>query len=615
MDLAPHMLVKALRGAGECCEAMRIEDYSLIGDCRTGALVSTRGSIDWLCLPRFDSPACFAALLGNQEHGCWEIRPRGEIREVHRRYHGYSPILETEFTTTDGVVRLIDFMPTERSLPQVVRIVRGLRGRVPMQMLLTIRFDYGLLIPWVRSCEGGISAVAGPHAVHVRSDVKMTGRDMSTVAEFTVAAEQQNCFVLSYSSSFEPAEHPAAASEALEQTADCWKRWIASARHEGEHRDAVLRSLVTLKGLSYAPTGGLIAALTTSLPECLGGQRNWDYRYCWIRDGTFTLYALIESGFTAEAVAWRDWLARAVAGEPSQTQALYAVDANRWLREAQVPWLPGYEGSRPVRIGNGAVEQLQLDVYGEIMDTLHVARTRGLPPDENTWRIQKVLMGHLEKIWRQPDNGIWEIPGARRHMTHSKIMVWVAFDRAVKAVERFGLDGPVERWRALRQEVHDDVCERGFDAEKNSFVQVYGSREVDASLLLIPALGFLPPGDPRVRGTIEAIERELLRDGLVRRYRTESGIDSLPGDEGAFLLCSFWLADAWTLMGRHQQAEQLFAYLLSLRNEVGLLPEQYDTSRRRFLGNFPQAFSHVALINTARNLAADETSPLAQRGR
>lgn len=594
---------------------MRLEDYGLVGDCRTGALVSTAGSIDWMCTPRFDSPACFAALLGNEEHGCWQLCPQTEVQGVRRRYLGHSLILETEFRTATGLVRLIDFMPPDLDQPQVVRIAEGLEGIVPMRMKLTIRFDYGSMIPWVRAHEQGISAIAGPHSLYLHSDVPTHGKNLSTVAEFHISGGHRVAFVLGYAASHAKAPQLTNAHEALRCSTAWWDQWVGPARYRGPYRDAVLQSLVVLKGLTYAPTGGLVAALTTSLPEDLGGTRNWDYRFCWLRDATYTLYAFIEAGLFEEAAAWRDWLVRAVAGAPSQAQPLYAVDGDRWLDETHLPWLPGYENSRPVRIGNAAAGQLQLDLFGEVMDTLHAARARGLQPNENAWRVQKAMMRHLEEIWQNPDSGIWELRGEARQLTHSKVMVWVAFDRAVKAVERFGLDGPVERWRELRAAVHEQVCTHGFSQEKNSFVQTYGSDEVDASLLLIPEVGFLPANDPRVRGTIEAVERELMQDGLVRRYRTETRADRLPGDEGTFLLCSFWLADAWALTGRQKQAEQLFEHLLSIRNEVGLLSEEYDTAHDRLVGNFPQAFSHLGLINSARNLAAEEESPSEERAR
>ncbi len=592
---------------------MRIEDYSLIGDCRTAALVSKNGSIDWLCLPRFDSPACFAALLGDEQHGCWQICPQGEIRSVKRQYRGHSLILETEFTTPQGVVELVDFMPPDLDQPQLVRIVHCREGEVPMKMLLVMRFAYGWLVPWVRALDGGLSAVAGPDQLFIRSDVRLRGRVMQTLAEFTLSAGQQASFVLGHSSSYTKPPELLDPFDALALAQKWWDAWIKDAQCAGEYREAVLRSLVVLKGLTYKPTGGLLAAPTTSLPEELGGKRNWDYRYCWLRDSTFTLFSLVQSGFTSEAQAWRDWLIRAVAGSPSQAEPVYAVDADRWLREIELTWLPGYENSKPVRVGNAAAQQLQLDLFGEVMDTLHAARSRGLHPEENAWRVQKALLEELEQIWQQPDSGIWEMRGKPRQLTHSKIMVWVAFDRAVKAVERFRLNGPVDKWRQLRQVVHEEVCTRGYSTKKNSFVQAYDSEEMDAALLLIPAIGFLPPDDPRVRGTIESVERELMVDGLLRRYRTESGHDGVEGSEGVFLLCSCWLADAWALIGRHREAKELFERVLSLRNEVGLLSEEYDVHNHRMVGNFPQAFSHVALINTARNLTPEEESPAQQR--
>jgi GH15 family glucan-1,4-alpha-glucosidase len=592
----------------------RIEDYALIGDRHTGALVSREGSIDWLCVPRFDSDACFAALLGSADHGRWCVRPTGEVRENRRRYRPDTLILETDFETDHGAVRLIDFMPRRTRSPQVVRTVLGLGGRVEMSMEAVIRFNYGAGIPWVRGQDGAISAVAGPDALYLSSDVELRGEDLKTVADFTVAEGQRVSFVLLWHPSYRRRPPVVDPNRALADTEKWWRRWAGRCSYDGPWRDAVVRSVITLKALTYAPTGGIAAALTTSLPEQLGGERNWDYRYCWLRDATFSLYALLSADYEEEACAWRDWMVRAVAGDPSQVQTLYGIDGQRRLAEIEIPWLEGYERSAPVRIGNAASSQLQLDIFGEVMDAMHLARRRGIHPDENAWRVQKEMLKHLEEIWRQPDEGIWEIRGPRQQLTHSKVMVWVAFDRAVKAVEQDGLAGPVDRWRKLRQAVHDEVCAQGFDRRRNAFVQSYGSDDLDASLLMMPMVGFLPAGDSRVQGTIQAIQRELTRDGLVMRYATGAGFDGLAGDEGAFLLCSFWLADALVLGGQRQEAQTLFERLLSLRNDVGLLSEEYDAATGRFLGNYPQAFSHVALVNTAMNLAA-EHGPSAHRAR
>lgn len=582
-----------------------IEDYALIGDCQTGALVSRGGSIDWLCLPRFDSGACFASLLGTPEHGRWLIRPAGEIRATRRRYRHDTLILETDFETTDGAVTLIDFMPPRSVEPDLVRTVVGRKGRVPMYFELVIRPDYGSLIPWVRSVDDGLIAVAGPDGFHVRSDVPLHGENFKTVSDFTVSAGQTVSFVMDW---FPSHRHPSPGIDpvkSLVATELWWRRWSRKCTYQGPWRGPTMRSLITLKALTYAPTGGIVAALTTSLPEQLGGVRNWDYRYCWPRDATFALYALLEAGYIDEARAWRDWLLRAVAGNPAQIQALYGVAGEHHLREFELPWLPGYENSAPVRVGNAAYNQLQLDVFGEVMGTMDLARAKGLHPDENAWRVQRVLMEHLEKIWTEPDEGIWEIRGARRHFTYSKVMAWVAADRAVRTIEQFGAEGPLDRWRAMRDTIHEEVCRLAYNAEMNSFVQSYGSKELDASLMMLPLVGFLPASDPRIRGTVEAIERHLLHDGFVLRYDTRSGVDGLPGSEGAFLLCSFWLVDNLALLGRLADAQALFERLLGLQNDVGLLAEEYDPRLGRMLGNFPQAFSHVALVNSARILSRE----------
>jgi GH15 family glucan-1,4-alpha-glucosidase len=579
-----------------------IEDYALIGDCETAALVGREGSVDWLCLPRFDSAACFAALLGTHDHGRWLLTPAGGVRAVRRRYRDGTLVLETEFETDDGAVALIDCMPPRTELPALVRVVEGRRGRVPMRLELTIRLAYGSLIPWVRRADDGIVAVGGPDALHLRTPVELHGEDFQTVADFAVSAGQRVPFTLTWFPSHRPEPAALNALDAVEATTRWWQEWSERCSFVGPWREAVVRSLITLKALTYAPTGGLVAAPTTSLPEQLGGVRNWDYRYCWLRDATFALYALMIGGYVEEARAWREWLLRAVAGKPSQAQILYGVAGERLLPEWELPWLPGYEKSAPVRIGNAAAGQFQLDVYGEVADALHCARRVGLEPDENAWRVEKALVAFVESVWSEPDEGIWEVRGPRRLFTHSRVMAWVALDRAVKAVERFRLDGPVERWRAVRDAIHADVCRQGYDAELGAFVQFYGSKLLDASLLMIPLVGFLPADDERVRGTVRAIERHLARDGFVARYHTHPDVDGLPRGEGAFLPCSFWLADNLALQGRQAEARQLFERLLAVRNDVGLLSEEYDPVAGRLLGNFPQSFSHVGLVNTAGNL-------------
>lgn len=581
----------------------RIEDYALIGDCQTAALAARDGSIDWLCVPHFDSPACFAALLGTPEHGRWLLAPAGGARATRRRYRDGTLVLETDHETDGGAVTVIDFMPPRERTPDLVRLVVGTRGAVRMRSELAIRFDYGSVVPWVRREAGGIHAIAGPDMLHLHTPAELRGEGLTTVAEFTVAQGQRVPFVLSWHPSNEPPAPPIDAEEALGHTERWWREWAGCCAYRGEWAEAVTRSLITLKALTFAPTGGLVAAPTTSLPEQLGGVRNWDYRYCWVRDATFTLYALLVAGYRDEAAAWREWLLRAVAGQPSQLHILYGIDGTRRLPELELPWLPGYEGARPVRVGNAAAEQFQLDVYGELFDMLYQCRRAGLPPDEATWRMEKALLGFVGSNWQRPDDGIWEVRGPQRHFTHSKVMAWVAVDRAVKSVEQFGLDGPAAQWRGLRAAIHEQVCREGFDAGLGSFVQSYGSKALDASLLMIPLVGFLPPGDGRVRGTVEAIERGLMKDGLVLRYACDPNVDGLPRGEGAFLACSFWLADCLALLGRRADARGLFERLLALRNDVGLLAEEYDPDHRRLVGNFPQAFSHVGLVNTARNLS------------
>ncbi len=580
----------------------RIEDYALIGDCQTAALVDRTGSIDWLCLPRFDSGACFAALLGQPEHGRWQVTPADPVRRVTRQYRGDSLVLDTTFETDDGVVTVTDCMPIRTAEPDLVRIVRGVRGRVRMRTELVVRFDYGNITPWVRREEHGLVAVAGPDTVHLRTPVTLRPEGWKSVGDFEVAEGQQVPFVLTWHPSHLPPPPPIEAEAAVAATLEYWHEWSARCTYEGEWREAVVRSLITLKALTYAPTGGIVAAPTTSLPESIGGGRNWDYRYCWLRDSTFTLAALIQSGYIEEAASWRDWLLRAVAGRGDEINIMYGVAGERRLPEMELPWLPGYEGSLPVRIGNGAYQQFQLDVFGEVIDSLHLARRYGMDPSAHAWRVERELIKRLEDVWREPDEGIWEVRGPRRHFTHSKLMAWVAFDRAVQDAELYGLDGPVDRWRSLRDELHAEICARAFDSERNTFVQSYGSQEVDAALLMMAEVGFLPATDPRIVGTVRAIEHDLHRDGMVARYRTESGVDGLPHDEGAFVLCTFWLADNYALMGRTADARKIFERLLSVRNDVGLLAEEYDPIAGRQLGNFPQAFSHIGLINTARNL-------------
>ncbi len=578
----------------------------MIGDCHTAALVGRDGSIDWLCLPRFDSGACFAALLGTENHGRWLVAPAGDVSQIRRRYREGTLVLETDYETADGAVTLIDCMPLRSQQPELVRVVVGRRGQVRMQMQLIIRFDYGSIVPWVRRTDTGIRAVAGPDTLVLHTDTDLRGEELTTTAEFMVSEGERIPFVLLWHPSHEPEPAPSNAEEVIAQTEQYWKEWSSRCTYQGRWRDAVVRSLITLKALTYSPTGGIAAAPTTSLPESLGGVRNWDYRFCWLRDATFTLYALMLGGYTDEAQEWREWLLRAVAGEPSQLNIMYGLAGERRLPELELDWLPGYENSRPVRIGNAAHQQFQLDVYGEVMDMLHLTRRAGLHPDENGWRVQSVLMDFLESAWSKPDDGIWEMRGPRRHFTHSKVMAWVAIDRAVKAVERFGLEGPVERWRKLRTTIHDEVCREGFDRIQNTFVEFYGGTDVDASLLMIPLVGFLPPTDPRVSGTVRAIERRLVTGGFVCRYLAKQEVDALPPGEGAFLACTFWLADNFALLGRYQEAQHLFENLLALRNDVGLLSEEYNPVKRRFLGNFPQAFTHVALINTASNLSRSD---------
>ncbi|HVC13199.1 MAG TPA: glycoside hydrolase family 15 protein [Burkholderiales bacterium] len=584
--------------------SLRIEDYALIGDLHTAALVGRDGSIDWLCAPRFDSGACFAALLGDGDNGRWLLAPRGAEAAASRRYRDGSLILETRFETEGGAVTVIDFMPRRKSLERVdlIRMVRGERGTVPMHLDLALRFDYGRTVPWVRRREGGLFGIAGPDAVAVRSPVPLVNKEFRTTAQFEVAQGDMLSFSLTWHPSIRGEAAEPDALRALEDTEGWWQRWSKRLRYQGPWRDAVLRSLITLKALIYEPTGAIVAAPTTSLPEHPGGQRNWDYRYCWLRDATFTLYALLHGGYKAEARAWREWLLRAVAGRPEEIQIMYGVGGERRLPEQELSWLRGYAASQPVRIGNAAHSQVQLDIFGEIMDMFDASRAHGLA-DGDSWHLQKVLLDCLESRWDEPGAGIWEIRGEPRRFTHSKVMAWVAVDRCIKAVQQYGLDGPANRWRKLRATIHQDICNKGFSAARNSFVQYYGGEALDAALLMIPCVGFLPADDPRVVGTVEAIERELVSDGFVSRY-SGGGVDGLPEGEGTFLACSFWRVDCLEMMGRRAEAEQLLARLVAVANDVGLLAEEYDPVARRQLGNFPQAFSHIALVNSALNLAS-----------
>ncbi len=582
----------------------RIEDYAMIGDQVTSALVGRNGSIDWLCLPHFDSQACFAALLGDQDNGSWTIAPQGGAPAARRHYQGDSLILETVFETAGGTVALVDFMAVGQPNPTLVRLVQGRTGRVAMHTDVALRFDYGVSVPWVTKLEdhSGFCAIAGPSMVVLRTGVKLQGRDMRTTAEFTVAAGQTVAFVLTYGESHKPPPPPVDPTAALAQTAAHWQAFISRCRYQGRYKAAVHRSLLTLKALTYAPTGGIVAAPTTSLPEQLGGPRNWDYRYCWLRDASLTLYALMDAGYTEEAVAWRDWLQRSVAGSASQIQIMYGLHGERSLDERELPWLSGYEKSAPVRVGNAASGQVQLDVYGEVLEALHQARRRGLKPAPHGWALQRNIVAHLADIWQGPDEGMWEIRGGAQQFTFSKIMAWVAVDRMIKDAVRYHLHGPIDEWRAMRTAIQERVFREGYDPVRNTFVQVFGGHELDATLLLIPAVGFLPADDPRVVGTVAAVERDLLQDGFVMRYRTQSNLDGLPPGEGAFLACTFWLVDAYAMQGREQEARALFERLLGLCNDVGLLSEEYDSGAKRLVGNFPQAFSHVALVAAAMRL-------------
>src|SRR4029077_6124550 len=590
----------------------KIEDYAFLSDTQTGALVSRDGCVDWLCFPRFDSGACFASLLGTRDNGHWRFWPKDKIDNTRRRYRGQTLILETEIETKSGAVRLIDFMPPRGENPDIIRIVEGLRGKMSMHMELIIRFDYGQIVPWVRQRHGGVEAIAGPDGLILRTPIETYGKDLTTVTEFTVAKGERVPFVLTWFLSHKDPPRKVNAEHALRDTEKYWREWSGQCEIKGEWRDAIVRSLITLKGLTYAPTGGLVAALTTSLPEEIGGVRNWDYRFCWLRDAALILLALLRSGYREEAKSWRQWLLRAIAGSPAQMQAIYGVRGERRLDEFEVPWLSGYENSRPVRIGNAASHQFQLDVYGEVLEAAWQVHQAGLKMSEADWRLMVALVKFLESNWQKPDEGIWEVRGGRRHFTYSKMMAWVAFDRAVKLVEECDCAANEHflRWRKIRDPIHAEVCERAYNPRKKAFTQFYGSDDLDASLLIMPLTGFLPISDERVRGTVAAIERELMQDGFVLRYRPqETRVDGLPGGEGVFLPCSFWLANCWHLLGRKKEARDLFRRLLDVCNDIGLLAEEYDPRKKRQLGNFPQAFSHVALISCARILGDEEALP------
>ncbi len=597
---------------------MLIEDYAVIGDTHTVALVGRDGSIDWLCVPRFDSDACFAKLLGDESNGYWKIAPKAKILRSERRYRPDTLVLETEIETDGGVVRLVDCMPLRENHPEVVRLVEGVSGRVDMRLELALRFDYGSIRPWVRRLDGMLSAVAGPSAVRFWSPVPTHGENFVTVAEFSVVEGMQLSFMLAWHPSNEPGPRPIDGRFIVEDTERWWTEWSSACQYQGEHEELVKRSLCTLKALTYAPTGGIVAAGTSSLPETIGGVRNWDYRYCWLRDATFSLYALMIAGFRSEAAAWRDWLLRAVAGDPAELQIMYGPAGERRLDEWEVPWLNGYEGSKPVRIGNAAAEQFQLDVYGEVTDALYQSRISGIEPEQEAWRLQIALGEFLEEAWKLPDEGIWEVRGPRRHFVHSKVMAWVAFDRAVKSIDRFGVDGPRERWASIRDEIQQEVFAKGFSDQRQgkrpAFTQFYGGQGLDAAILMAPLVGFMAADDPRMLSTVAAIEDELMQDGFVMRYETGASeeVDGLTGREGVFLPCSFWLADNYCLTGRREEAVALFERLASLANDVGLFSEEYDLVQRRQIGNFPQAFTHVSLVNSAFNLFG-HAGPVHQR--
>jgi GH15 family glucan-1,4-alpha-glucosidase len=588
---------------------MKIEDYGFLSDTQTAALVGRNGSVDWLCFPRFDSGSCFAALLGEPKNGRWLIAPCDDCARVTRKYRGHTLILETTFETKDGAVRLIDFMPPRGANPDIIRIVEGVHGKVPMRMELIIRFDYGEVVPWVRQCGDGLEAIAGPNALVLRTPIDTRGEDLTTVAEFEIAEGESVPFVLTWYQSHENPPRAVHPEHALRDTEKYWRDWAKCCEYGGKWNDAVVRSLITLKGLTYAPTGGIVAAATTSLPEKIGGVRNWDYRYCWLRDATFTLFALTRAGFLEEARSWRGWLLRAIAGSPSQMQILYGMHGERRLPEFEIEWLAGYENSRPVRIGNAASNQFQLDVYGEVMSSLYHAQQAGIETEETDWAMQKALIRFLESHWQEPDEGIWEVRGGRKHFTHSKMMAWLAFHRGVQLIEEAGLpaNDELERWKKIRDQIHREVCERGYNPKAKAFTQYYGSDALDASLLMMPMIEFLPIEDERVRNTIAAIERDLLVEGFVLRYRPEEeNVDGLPGDEGVFLPCSFWFAICLNWLGRKKEAHEFFERLLTLQNDLGLLSEEYDPREKRLLGNFPQAFTHVSLVAAAQFLEEKE---------
>jgi GH15 family glucan-1,4-alpha-glucosidase len=592
--------------------ALRIEDYALIGDCQTAALVGIDGSIDWLCVPRFDSDAVFAALLGTAENGRWVVAPKAPVTAARRHYRGNTLVLETEFETAEGKVAVIDFMPIRDVSPDVIRVVVGRGGRVAMRSELVLRFGYGAIVPWVQRSDGGIAAIAGPDAVRLRSRVPTHGENLRTVAEFEVAEHDAVSFTLTWNKSYEPMPKAIDPAVAMADTNTWWEEWASRCTFHGHRRDLVLRSLITLKALTYMPSGGIVAAPTTSLPEWPGSVRNWDYRFCWLRDATLTLLALLNAGYTDEARAWQQWLLRAVAGDPKQIQIMYGLAGERRLTEHEVPWLAGYEGSKPVRVGNAAHAQFQLDVYGEVCDAQHCAREYGLKPEAADWNLERYLVRFVEEAWTQPDEGIWEVRGPRQHFTHSKVMAWVALDRAIRSAEKCRLKAPIDKWKHVRAEIHNRVCRDGFDAGLNSFVQAFGSKMLDASLLMIPLVGFLSADDPRVLGTVAAIEKHLMRDGFVLRYDTSKTNDGLPAGEGVFLPCTFWLADNYALRGEKEKARDFFDRLAGLCNDVGLLAEEYDPRARRQLGNFPQAFTHVGLVNTAMNVSREDI-PAEQR--
>jgi GH15 family glucan-1,4-alpha-glucosidase len=584
----------------------------MIGDCHTAALVSKQGSIDWFCLPYFDSPACFASLLGTPENGYWSISPVEPIRTIRRQYRDGSLILETEFESESGSATLIDCMTLREDMPELVRVVVGTRGQIRMKLELVIRFDYGSVVPWVQKIESGISAIAGPDMIRLRSDAPLHGENMRTESEFTVAEGQKVSFNLTWYPSHQQEPATVDVDTAIQKTEEWWREWSDRCLHQGKWRDAILRSLVTLKGLTFLPTGGIVAAPTTSLPELIGGVRNWDYRFCWVRDATLTLQSLLNAGYLDEARDWREWLLRAVAGSPSELNILYGLRGERRLTELVLPWLPGYENSSPVRTGNAAYKQYQLDIFGEVANVLFQARQAGLAPSKHSRHdVALAMLEFLETGWERPDEGIWEVRGPRRHFVHSKVMAWVAVDRIIKSAELGRLTGDIPRWKKFREAIHEQVCRRGFDSDLNSFVQYYGSKHLDASILMMPLVGFLPADDPRVIGTVKAIETHLMRDGVVERYTQDPAVDGIPHGEGAFLACSFWLADNYELQGRHKDAVGMFERLLEIRNDVGLLSEEYDPVGRRQLGNFPQAFSHVGLVNTAFNLTRGSTQPSA----